>query len=442
MRTTRPALGNKRFALATIALLSVSLAFAQTARDAEGEVEEAEYLGKVAISRIKISIDDYLYIWERDSKGPQASPDNPPDSKAPKTRPETVMGLIGIKPGDVFDQKALDDLVETRQRQLSETNVFFSNRITILPVRSDPELRSLRVDVRVGFPWRPFGGAAFAALGNENADGNLLTWGAALGYNYDAFSLGWGNRKAGPFWWSAGLSYSNNLLSGQSPTHTLGANAALGSAWLPFSPCLGAEAWATYSAQAGAVSQTGIKFTPSVSWSKTIGKGDFALALGAYALCSVPMESPAFLPIWQPEARVQIRPVLGPVTLAFQLGAGMTSARSEDFPMVPFVRGGFADAESLRMDRYAQFNAELRLNQGTISFPFFITTMDLMPYGYFDFATGSDLGDGGAPAASVFAGGFGLRLLLGIPVMVGFDFAYGWSDEGLGIFSFAIGTGY
>jgi hypothetical protein len=425
-----------RIALAMAMALLAGIAGAQSDENEDG------YAGPVRIARIKIGIDGYSYLWAEGDSGPTASPDNPAGMAVPRTRPSTIMALIGIKPGDSFSQKGLDELVARRQKELSATNVFFTNRITVLPVRGDPALRSLRIDLRVGFPWRPSGGAAFASLGNANADGNLLTWTAALGYNYDAFAIGRGSSYAGPLWWSAGLSYSNNLLGGARAEHSLGSCLALGSAWLPLSPYLTAEGWSTWSLDSPTPFSYGFKATPGFSWSKTIGEGSRSLTLGAKGRCPVIFANPDFIPVWQPELRLQARPSLGPATIALQGGLDLTSARSAVSPLVAPVRGGFADPERPTMDRYALADAELRLNQGIIHFPCFITTVDLMPYGYFDVAAGSDLGSDRFFSDAIYAYGAGLRLRFGVPVMVCFDVSYGWSNEGLGLFSFSVSEGF
>jgi hypothetical protein len=416
--------------------------------DADDEAEAPEYRGELTISRIRVVIDGFT--WIQTSAGGEFRPaaDNPDGLRLSTTRPETIMGLIGIDIGQRYAQAELQSLCAWREKQLSDSNEFFNNSIAVLPSTSDPARCTLVVDVKMGFTLRPSAGLAFASLTDLNIDGNFLVMGAGVGFNNDSFTIGHGIPQAGPFWWQATAGYQNGALGGVwPPSHTASLSGSLGSAWLPMSPWLNALVWGRWSPQGSPVAPWALSVTPHLSHSDKLKDGDLELGYGMQVLCPLAFYAPDWQLVAQPEIRLVLKPALGPVELAVQGSFAWSNRSSIDEISLNLatpdraVRGGFASTEDALADRLLMGNAELRLK--AINFPFWIfESVGIWPYAYLDMAATSRAAEPDWFGTRHLAYGGGLRLWLGIPVMLGFSFSYGWSEKGLGAFSFAVSTGY
>jgi hypothetical protein len=436
-----------RWLVLALLLLAAGSLGAQDEPETEPEIE---YTGPVTIARVRILIDGYG--WVQSAPGGDFSPWalNPPEAKAPATRPETIQWLVGIAAGDRFEQAELAALAAKREKQLTDSNVFFNNAVTVLPVPSDPTLRTLVVDVKMGFSLRPSAGGAFASLSDLNIDGNLLQFGATLGFNVNAVTIGHGLAQAGPVWWTAGLAYTNNLLGSPSMAiHTIALSGTLGSAWLPLSPSISATAWCKLSPDGTPDAAWGVTATPRGILYDQWKSSDKLWGFGWSALvqCPVTLYAPDWRPIFQPELRLAAKPSLGPVELGVQASAAWSSMTVFDEYSLNLVtqdrglRGGFAAISDIFVDHLAMANIELRLK--AINFPFWIfESIGIWPYAYLDLALAGRNADPVPLSQQHLAGGGGLRLYLGIPVMLGFSFSYGWSATGIGAFTFAVSTGF
>lgn len=435
--------------------LSVSLA---------GPGIPAASLGAETIRRVKLVLDGTVYLWE-----------------AGQTRPERLDGqfqdpglplhLAGFAPGQNWASQDLLRQIAQARRLLEQTRLYNEALVLLVPSRSDPEQCSIVLQISTGFSLRFGGGAAWAMVGDDNADGAALGWRVWGGYNQAGGRLGQGLPGMSEAWWQTDLLYTNNGLDGPEDTdwiHSGRLEARAGTAAYPWKA--GMDLLASLDAGPGvagasagtAVTDWTLRVRPHAGLDYTLdldsvaADGDVTAAAnaldlgldlgawGALAWSSAPDGSPPVgsvpgLPGFGGlDARVYARFRTGPLTLASQLVAGMSAGALPDRLAADWrntadrsVRGDYS-RDHLLLDHALLWSTEIRLELLKTSAGF-ISSLGLETFLFADTLTGGRRTASTSPAlwfdrlATAF--GPGLRLLLGSPVNTDFTLALGMNPE-------------
>ena len=150
---------------------------------------------EITISKVKIKIEDELYIWEDRRKIPAKEKDG-------KTAPSTIVSFLDFAPGDKITPEKLAKKTQIATRRLINSNYFFDVQVMVIPPRLKPEYRTVLIRITEGFLWR-FGGlfvgkenlwgrrksvlisGAYNLAGGQYRDENFM--GLPVAENHDAF---------------------------------------------------------------------------------------------------------------------------------------------------------------------------------------------------------------------------------------------------------------
>jgi hypothetical protein len=428
-------------------VLGLLTGFSLHAQD-DAKEPAAELEGPQTVSKLRLIIDGYEWIWDEAAAAPYPSPRNEEGKSPGRLKPQTVCRLIGVAPGQTFPYGELEALGLRREKEITATQLFFNIQITVLPGQSNPSRVTLFVEIKSGFSLRPFFGPIFAGLGDMSFDGNLTIVSGSLGANHASFTFGQGNSNAGPFWWQTQADYANSLLETGPLWHELGLSAYAGSAWLPLSPWVGLRAWKEIGPGSVLPAEWGMRASVNIMKNDSAEYGSWILSCGAMASCIFLSYSPEWILCIQPDVRANFKARYGSLTMAVQGSlAGQTVSTIQKYSLclagdpTRAVRGGYATVDEAFADRAAFFNAELRLAD-LLVVPVWFTRIDIQPYVYFDFAAAGHLADASLFDRELWAAGGGIRLQFDVPVFICLDLCYGWSDQGLPAFSFSISPGF
>lgn len=430
----------KRIAPALAAIVLALGAAPASAQEAQVPTVQAAPDGLVAISKVRIVVEETVYEW--------SDPDSFPEKEGDLSSCRTVASFLGFAPGQRLRPEELDLLAALAAKRLMESGYYFDAQAAVLPARLYPERRTVLVTVKEGFRWRFGGGSIFAMAGQENFRGERKSWAAVLGWNADALSYADGLAFGLPLELGASIRYGNCLDGRFADYHEAGA--ALSARYRPHPDLsLGAGVDAAYrdyldsssaslsafSAEDGvdALASIGLEFSPVLPYEGA------SLDLSAKAGAVLAAGTEAF-------------PFLGKASAALSLGAGPFRARlrlegswsraeglglplrllsslSSDSGLR--VRSGYPSAELLS-DRFGKATLELALKGPAIDLPpIFHIAFD--PFLFCD-AAYAGRGEAIAPRL-VDAAGLGITIGFESPVFVWLDIAYGWNLEGRGALS-------
>jgi outer membrane protein assembly factor BamA len=127
---------------------------------------------EITISKVKIKIEDELYIWEDRRKIPAKEKDG-------RTAPSTVVSFLDFAPGDKITPEKLEKKTQIATRRLINSGYFFDVQVIVIPPRLKPEYRTVLIRIKEGFLWR-FGGIF---VGKDNLWGRKKTFRIHARYN-------------------------------------------------------------------------------------------------------------------------------------------------------------------------------------------------------------------------------------------------------------------
>lgn len=130
---------------------------------------------EITISKVKIKIEDELYIWEERHKIPEKE-------KGGKTAPSTVVSFLDFAPGDKITPEKLEKKTQIATRRLMNSGYFFDAQVIVIPPRLKPEYRTVLIKIVEGFLWR-FGDEDGFGFGKANLWGRKKSFLIYAGYN-------------------------------------------------------------------------------------------------------------------------------------------------------------------------------------------------------------------------------------------------------------------
>jgi hypothetical protein len=163
--------------LAVTALFSVIAAHPSIAQEDPSEpVSAASEDQTVVIGKIKIQINDVLYVWEAGSPVPERAPGG-------FTAPVTVISYLGLKPGDTLRESSLERKAFLADIRLRKSTFFYDSSVLVAPSTSDLQKRNMFITVTEGFLYRFGGGDSYGMIGRDNIGGKRKSFRAFIGYN-------------------------------------------------------------------------------------------------------------------------------------------------------------------------------------------------------------------------------------------------------------------
>ncbi|HEY1406953.1 MAG TPA: hypothetical protein VF857_10120, partial [Spirochaetota bacterium] len=132
--------------------------------------------GDVSVSRIKVEIDEEMYIW---------NPGEPVPTKSSSgfTSPATVLSFVDLKPGETISLPALEREVYRAEIRLTRSHFFYDVSVQIIPPLNAPQKRTIYIKVNEGFLYRFGGGNAYGMFGKDNISGTRKSFRIYAGYN-------------------------------------------------------------------------------------------------------------------------------------------------------------------------------------------------------------------------------------------------------------------
>jgi hypothetical protein len=260
-------------------------------------------------------------------------------------------------------------------------------------------------------------------FGDDNADGGWLGFRLFAGYNLAGASLGRGLPGISPWYWDAGLFYSNNGLDAPDAAsfrHDGSFSGLIGTSFWPFRAELGLGA-AIHGDGGGRVFGE-LAASPGLGLEADWSSGAWRLAGLAWLKGDLVwlMPEQALADRWT--VRMAGKAGWSGLLLAAQASAGLVPSSTAE--RMQFDLGADPDlgvraawpAETTTVNHYFMLNGELRWRLAT--FPLgFIAATSIEPFLFFDLAA--------AGAEPLYATGGGLRILLGVPVFTDFTFGGG-----------------
>ena len=99
----------------------------------------------ITISKIKILVQDSEYIWNKDSSIELVS------GIESYISPHTVISYTSLKPGNLYSLKQLDEETARTQIRLTNSGLFYTASVQIVPPRKSPQERTIVITVKEGF---------------------------------------------------------------------------------------------------------------------------------------------------------------------------------------------------------------------------------------------------------------------------------------------------
>lgn len=174
----------------------------------------------IKFARIKIVLGEQRLVLEER--------DNVPQMNEWLIQPATILSYLSVQLGDELTEERLVQKIQSSERRLNESGLFYRCEIIIVPPRLNPDKRTILIKASPGFLWRFNGGSAYAAIGRKALQGrrNFL-WGYA-GYNHIGLFFRDENLLQKNFILETGILYSNNYFESQTLIHRIDGSILLG----------------------------------------------------------------------------------------------------------------------------------------------------------------------------------------------------------------------
>jgi hypothetical protein len=403
----------------------------------------------ITVSRIRIIIDDNIYVWEDRHSIPQKNPGG-------LTSPATVISFLDFKPGDSMPTGLLEYQVRLAEKRLNESHYFYEARVLIVPPREKPDRRTVIVRLQDGFLNRYGGGEAYVFLGFDNIDGENRSFRMYLGCNVDGVQYldngfeGSGLILGGSFFYSNSVLefgspadyqiYQLNLISGYRFLPDLVLNISIAGRYseIKYHPGTCASPGNEYMVDFMAV--------PGIAYGLCAFMDPFEIDMNLYEEFNfiIPYSGTGDFHIFF--SRNSLKLFAGDTGIFFQAAAGWTG---DNLPFIDkfnlndtpdlSVRGGW-DYSDLIADRFVLLNTEFRF----FLFKFFIPPFFNARVNGFLYADEGWTGFNQSGAGGTLYDGYGpgLRLLLDSPMFVYFSFSCGISRIGGFNFTFTGTAGF
>jgi hypothetical protein len=402
----------------------------------------------VRIARIRLFIDDAEYEWTRSGLAPDNDDAGAGGKAAITLRPETVVSFLSIRPEQQSTVERLEQRCLDSEKRLQDSGYVYEVSILIIPPRSNPEERTVVVEVRSGYVWRYGGGNAWGMIGKAGLRGERA---AVWGY------FGW-NRN--------GIKYLHSRVGGQP--------LALGGQFYYYGP--GEDKSKHFDGVGNRfefIATSGWHIVPDLFTGIDIAESGFSFSnAGLFSIqpfvsyqkyLAVGTNSDAGINarfFWHPllemskyEGAVYAHiGITGKLVLALNGGGGYSLRRFHSVDNLPqtalfdlyyvedrSIRSGYTP-EELMAPHYLFGSAEIRFT--VVAFTI-AHTLDCAIQGYIFSDLGGIYDSGGASNKEfVDAYGGGVRVLFDNPVFAWFTFAYGLNHGSKGRFSFCATAGF
>ena len=402
----------------------------------------------VSVSKIRIIIEDAEYSWE---KGGSIIPAGEETSYI---SPHTVISYTSLKPGNLYSLKQLDEETARTQIRLTNSGLFYTASVQIVPPRKNPQERTIVITVKEGFYQRFSGGNAYGMYGREGLGGSRSGIYAYAGWNRLGVSYAHENLfnrgiiLASSF---TSLDFFPSMLPDDEYIHKMQAAMHVGKYITPgigvtlfsrilFTPLMSSFSEARFSL-GPVIRLYRYEFWPfSFSWNMETSALWYMNQNSYTAQTSWSFHKNFAEQYFIDKGRDQ------KLTLAFLLSAGFensTAPESLAFNLYSTVdrsvRSGYSEEEVSGIS-YALFSTELRFNVFSLRIPPAFTCVPQI-FLYTDIAFIEQKGSDGLYSFRDAFGG-GIRLLLDNPIFAYFTFAYGLNHEGSSRFVFAVTGGF
>jgi hypothetical protein len=422
----------KNFFIITLLLFKGTLIFADP-----GDI--------VTISRIRIVIDDSIYIWD-------IKEDIPDKDERGFTSPATIISFVCLAPGDRLAVAVLEREVKTTETRLFDCGYFYNISVDIVPPRRYQNRRTILIKLREGFLYRFGGDNLYAVFGVDNLWGKKKRFRLYAGYNMDgaeyideAFAGTNIILGGGVYYKNPGLGISENNFY-----HMLTLSGTIG---LRFHPdwILGLSVEGNYITFPDDDSQADVLdsvLRPKLSGRIIIGGIETPSAVQFGVFPNIIFLHISEDVLFSFSARASANWFLVPghsVNLQLSGGGSWSELpRRYDFDLAHTadrgIRSGYTD-ESLTGEKFVLVNIEYRF----IVYEFLIPPMfniEMAGFIYTDLGFIEDFENRLFESGLKDAYGLGLRLIFNNPVFAYFSFSYGWNREGSGRFVFAVTGGF
>lgn len=138
-----------------------------------GTILFAEDIQKVKVSNVKIIVDDVMYIWkEGEDENSLLLNSNINNNESSILKLQTILSFSNFKPGKKYSISGIENERMQTELRLLNSGLLFYAKVSIVPPRKDPELRTIIIDVKSGFFKRFSGGNAYGSFGKAALNGN------------------------------------------------------------------------------------------------------------------------------------------------------------------------------------------------------------------------------------------------------------------------------
>jgi hypothetical protein len=402
----------------------------------------------VSVSKIRIIIEDAEYSWE---KGGSIIPAGEETSYI---SPHTVISYTSLKPGNLYSLKQLDEETARTQIRLTNSGLFYTASVQIVPPRKNPQERTIVITVKEGFYQRFSGGNAYGMYGREGLGGSRSGIYVYAGWNRLGVSYAHENLinrgiiLASSF---TSLDLFPSMLPDDEYIHKMQAAMHVGKYITPdigvtlfsrilFTPVMSSFSDAFFSL-GPVIRLNRYEFWPfSFSWNMETSALWYMNQNSYTVQTSWSFHKNFAEQYFTDKGRDQ------KLTLALLLSAGTensTAPESLAFNLYSTVdrsvRSGYSEEEVSGIS-YALFSTELRFNVFSLRIPPAFTCVPQI-FLYTDIAFIEQKGSDGLYSYRDAFGG-GIRLLLDNPIFAYFTFAYGLNHEGSSRFVFAVTGGF
>lgn len=402
----------------------------------------------VSVTKVKIIIQEKEYVWNTDGVMEQIS------DESSYISPYTVASFSSLIPGKDYSLKKLEEEVMRTQIRLTNSGLFYSAVVQIIPPRKNPQERTIIITVTEGFLHRFSGGNAYAMYGREGLGGSRSGLYAYAGWNLLGLSYAHENLfnrgiiLASSF---TSLDLFPSMLPDDEYIHKMQAAMHVGKYITPdigvtlfsrilFTPVMSSFSDAFFSL-GPVIRLNRYEFWPfSFSWNMETSALWYMNQNSYRAQTSWSFHKNFAEQYFTDKGRDQ------KLTLALLLSAGSensTAPESLAFNLYSTVdrsvRSGYSEEEVSGIS-YALFSTELRFNVFSLRIPPAFTCVPQI-FLYTDIAFIEQKGSDGLYSYRDAFGG-GIRLLLDNPIFAYFIFAYGLNHEGSSRFVFAVTGGF
>ncbi|HOE09249.1 MAG TPA: POTRA domain-containing protein [Treponemataceae bacterium] len=402
----------------------------------------------VSVSKIRIIIEDAEYSWE---KGGSIIPAGEETSYI---SPHTVISYTSLKPGNLYSLKQLDEETARTQIRLTNSGLFYTASVQIVPPRKNPQERTIVITVKEGFYQRFSGGNAYGMYGREGLGGSRSGIYAYAGWNRLGVSYAHenlfnnGTILAASF---ASYNFFPSLLMETEYNHSIASSLHFGKY---ITPDIGVTLFSRilFTSLMSSFSEAHFSLGPVIRlYRYEFWPFSFSWNMETSALWYMNQNSYTAQTSWSFHKNFAEQYFIDKgrdqkLTLAFLLSAGFensTAPESLAFNLYSTVdrsvRSGYSEEEVSGIS-YALFSTELRFNVFSLRIPPAFTCVPQI-FLYTDIAFIEQKGSDGLYSFRDAFGG-GIRLLLDNPIFAYFTFAYGLNHEGSSRFVFAVTGGF